>query len=128
MNIDKFGRTPIYEQIIGEIEKEILSGVLKPMDQLQSVRALSVEISINPNTIQKSYSELERLGVCYSAPGQGRFVSADAVEKIRSSKMSILTEINRLVGELLTVGMPFDEIMASISEYADRRKRGNSAK
>ena len=71
MNINKLGRTPIYMQIIDEIEKEILAGILKPMDQLPSVRALSVEISINPNTIQKAYTELEHKGICYTSPGQG---------------------------------------------------------
>ena len=53
MNIDKYGRVPIYEQIVNSVEKEISTGVLKPMDQLQSVRELAMEISVNP----KYYSE-----------------------------------------------------------------------
>lgn len=126
MNIDKFGRVPIYEQIISEVEKQVLSGAMKPMDQLPSVRALSVEISINPNTIQKAYSELERLGVCYSAPGQGRFVAVAAAEKIRNSKSGLLAEIIRLTEELVISGMPLEEILTSVSDTVGKKRRGNS--
>lgn len=126
VNIDKFGRVPIYEQIISEVEKQVLSGAMKPMDQLPSVRALSVEISINPNTIQKAYSELERLGVCYSAPGQGRFVAVAAAEKIRNSKSGLLAEIIRLTEELVISGMPLEEILTSVSDTVGKKRRGNS--
>jgi GntR family transcriptional regulator len=70
--IDRFGRTPIYEQIIDQTQRLIASGILKEGDQLPSVRVLSQELSVNPNTLQKAYSELERRGLCVSAPGNGR--------------------------------------------------------
>lgn len=70
--IDRFGRTPIYEQIIDQTQRLILSGALNAGDQLPSVRTLSRELSINPNTLQKAYAELERRGICISAPGNGR--------------------------------------------------------
>ena len=116
MNINKLGRTPIYMQIIDEIEKEILAGILNPMDQLPSVRALSVEISINPNTIQKAYTELEHKGICYTSPGQGRFVAQDARDKIRHGKLGIIAEIDRLIAELMATGMSFEEILEAIKE------------
>lgn len=74
--IDRSGRTPIYEQIIDQTQRLIASGLLKEGDQLPSVRVLSQELSVNPNTLQKAYSELERRGLCVSAPGNGRFVTA----------------------------------------------------
>ena len=114
MNINKLGRTPIYMQIIDEIEKEILAGILKPMDQLPSVSALSVEISINPNTIQKAYTELEHKGICYPSPCQGRFVAADAQEKIKNGKLGIIAEVNRLVTELMAAGMSLEEIFEAV--------------
>lgn len=123
MNIDKYGRTPIYEQIIREIQKEIVSGILKPLDQLPSVRALAMEISINPNTIQKSYSELEHLGICYSSPGQGRFVSKNALEIIRGGKASALNDIQKLTEELLNCGFPLEEIVDCVRRTAENLKR-----
>ena len=61
--IDPMSRQPVYEQIIRQMERFILSGMLAPGDQLPSVRSLSLELSINPNTIQKAYSELDVRGI-----------------------------------------------------------------
>ena len=58
-HLDVMSRMPVYEQIIDELERFILTGVIKPRDQLPSVRGLSVELSINPNTILKAYNELD---------------------------------------------------------------------
>ena len=66
--IDPMSRQPVYEQIIRQMERFILSGMLAPGDQLPSVRSLSLELSINPNTIQKAYSELDVRGIIYSVP------------------------------------------------------------
>lgn len=74
--IDYHDKRPIYEQIIDRFQMLILNGALEPDTQLPSVRALAVELSINANTIQKAYSELERKGLIYSVKGRGNFVSA----------------------------------------------------
>ena len=76
--IDRFGRQPIYEQIIEQVEQFVASGAFRPEDQLPSVRALSQTLSANPNTLQKAYAELERRGVTVSVPGSGRYISKDA--------------------------------------------------
>lgn len=74
--IDYHDKRPIYEQIMDRFQMLILNGALEPETQLPSVRALAVELSINANTIQKAYSELERRGLIYSVKGRGNFVSA----------------------------------------------------
>lgn len=74
-SIDYTDRTPIYEQIVKNIEKLIGLGVLKPDDKLPSVRSLGIELSTNPNTIQKAYTQLEAKGVIYSVKGIGNFVA-----------------------------------------------------
>lgn len=79
--IDYQNRKPIYEQIVERVESLIAAGVLKPGEQLPSVRALAVELSINPNTIQKAYGMLEQRGAIFSVKGKGNFVSAQ--EEIR---------------------------------------------
>ena len=62
IEIDKYSRTPIYEQIVNAFEQLIASAELKPNEVLPSVRVLSQKLSINPNTLQKAYAELERKG------------------------------------------------------------------
>ena len=84
--IDKYSRVPIYEQIIEQVEMHIALGDLAPESLLPSVRSLSVELSVNPNTLQKAYAELERRGLCYSVPGNGRFISPGAPEALRASR------------------------------------------
>lgn len=73
--IDYKDRRPIYEQVIERFQDLIVKGVLKPDSQLPSVRSLAMELSINPNTIQRAYTELERQGFIYSVKGRGSFVS-----------------------------------------------------
>ena len=116
LNIDKYGRVPIYEQIVNSVEKEISTGVLKPMDQLQSVRELALEISVNPNTIQKAYAELERRGMCYSAPGQGRFVSPDAPKKLKEMAFQSVDKLKELVCELMKAGICEEDLIKVVKD------------
>jgi len=67
---------PIYEQIKDGLRRMVVSGALAPDEKLPSVRALATQLSINPNTIQRSYNELEAEGLIYSVPGKGSFSSA----------------------------------------------------
>lgn len=80
--IDYKSRTPLYQQIVDNVERLALSGLLPPGGQLPSVRSLAVELSINPNTIARAYAELENRGVIYSRPGRGSFM-ADNTEALR---------------------------------------------
>lgn len=74
--IDYHDKRPIYEQVIERFQMLILNGALEPDTQLPSVRSLAVDLSINPNTIQRAYGELERRGLIYSIKGRGNFVSS----------------------------------------------------
>ncbi len=75
IGIDLQNRRPIYEQIAERFQTLIINGVLKPDSQLPSVRSLAMELSINPNTIQKAYSLLEQEGYIYPVKGRGNFVA-----------------------------------------------------
>jgi len=66
---------PIYEQIVDKLENLILKGILQKDEKMPSVRSFAVELSINPNTIQKAYSELERRGFLYTVKGRGNYVA-----------------------------------------------------
>ena len=73
--IDLRSRVPIYEQVKQNIIKLISAGALLPDQQLPGVRSLARDLGINPNTVQKAYSELESEGFIYQATGRGSFVS-----------------------------------------------------
>ncbi|RSL30130.1 GntR family transcriptional regulator [Salibacterium salarium] len=73
--LDVRSRKPIYEQLIDNIKELIVTKVLKPDEKLPSVRNVSKDLTINPNTIQKAYRELEREGYLYSASRKGYFVA-----------------------------------------------------
>lgn len=112
--IDKFGRTPIYEQIIEQAERLIASGIWKPDDQIPSVRTLSSELAINPNTLQKAYAELERCGISYSVPGNGRFVSKDAPGIVGERMNGLLTEVGTLSERLFSAGVPMESVIDTV--------------
>ena len=73
--LDYRDRRPLYEQLTEKLEELMFSGVLPPDSRLPSVRSMATELSINPNTIQRAYAELERQGYIYSIQGKGSFVS-----------------------------------------------------
>lgn len=112
--IDVMSRIPVYEQIITQVESFILAGLMKPHEQLPSVRSLSMELSINPNTIQKAYSELDRKGMIYSVPGKGCFVSDKAYTLLSQSKRNRIGELETLLTELAFAGISKEEIISYV--------------
>lgn len=81
--LDYQDRRPIYEQVTDKFQILILNGVLLPGSQMPSVRQLATELSVNPNTIQRAYMELEKLGLIYPVKGRGNFVAdSSQVQKI----------------------------------------------
>lgn len=112
--IDKMSRKPIYEQLIEGIEREIVTGLIKPLSQLPSIRDLSASLGVNPNTVQKAFGELDRTGIVFSAPGRGVFVSADAVEKIRNRMSSKLFELQDFVKNLARSGVDEQQVLEAI--------------
>ena len=80
INLDYQSRMPIYEQIISEIEKYVALGILKPQDQLMSIREMATSLGINPNTVKKAYAELEQRGVIITISTKGSFI-ADNINK-----------------------------------------------
>ena len=113
--IDKLSSKPVYEQIINEIEKNILLGIYPPESVLPSLRELSVTLSINPNTIQKSYTELTRRGIIKPSPGSGCYVSPNAKEMIRQNALQKLELIRTITEELQLAGVSKEEILATVS-------------
>lgn len=96
LHIDFRDARPIYEQVADGIEDLAMHGGLSPDEQLPSVRQLAVELSINPNTIQRAYSELERRGVIYSVKGRGNFIASDGAGLRQRHLQDIVEQIGAL--------------------------------
>ena len=81
--VDQMARKPVYEQIVEQTERFLLTGALSPGDHLPSVRSLSLELVVNPNTILKAYNDLDKNGIIHSVPGKGYFICESAMEAAR---------------------------------------------
>lgn len=109
IHIDYKDSRPLYEQISDRLGELILHGAFEPDSQLPSVRSLAVELAINPNTIQKAYTDLERKGFVYSVKGRGNFV-ADTL-KIKEEKINdLLKQVRLLSMEAAGLGIGLDDI------------------
>ncbi len=108
--IDPMSRVPIYEQIIDEVERFIINGILKPGAQMPSVRNLSVELSLNPNTVQKAYSELDSRKIIFSVPGKGCYISENAKDIILQGNREKLSDFKETVKKLIMSGIDKSEL------------------
>ena len=107
--IDYSDKRPIYEQIVERFRRLFLNGVLEADEKLPSVRSLAVELSINPNTIQRAYGELERSGFIYSVKGKGNFVCADGAAR-EQEKEKMLNELREQLKTYREAGIVRKEI------------------
>lgn len=116
-NIDQRSSMPIYQQLIQEIKRAILKGALQPGDKLPSVRELSVRLTINPNTIQKSYQELERQKVIETLRGKGTFVVMEYKPSENEEKLIAFKEDLRiLLIEAHYLGLDSDSIVMTVKQ------------
>ena len=106
---------PIYEQIKEGLKKLIMSGAVAPDEKLPSVRALATQLSINPNTIQRAYNELEGEGYIYSIHGKGSFASAHA-DPGEARKRELREKIREMTAELRYLGASEEELLELIRE------------
>ncbi len=98
--VDTRSGVPIYKQIVQQIEKGIMGGLLKPGDQLPTVREVALELTINPNTVARAYRELEHGGLIESIQGRGSFVAADLPRPTgEDTEMIIKEKIEELLRE-----------------------------
>lgn len=117
--IDYKDNRPLYEQIVERFQVLIEKGVLKPETQIPSVRSLAMELSINPNTIQKAYAELERRGFIYTVKGRGNFVAYD--EALKQKRRKELSDIfQNMVLEAHNAGISRQELLDIIDKVFEK--------
>ncbi|MFV0342386.1 MAG: GntR family transcriptional regulator [Anaerocolumna sp.] len=118
--IDYKDRRPIYEQVMERFEEMILKGALEPGSQMPSVRNLAMELSINPNTIQRAYMELERNGYIYTVKGRGSYIS-DSEHLLDIRKTELLQDIDKLLNEARILGISKESLLDRVKEGYMRR-------
>lgn len=112
--LDFKDRRPLYEQIKEKIKLLIINGVLQANEQIPSVRDLAQSLTINPNTIQKSYKDLESEGFIYSVRGKGSFVTPLEHNLQQERCKELLTEFERILAELMYLHVPKEQLIASV--------------
>lgn len=109
---------PIFIQIIEKIQTDIVSGLYAPGDKLPSVRELAQEASVNPNTMQKALSELERTGLVYSQRTSGRYITEDKA-MITDLKSKLAKDmVTQFLDNMQKLGIPEEEVISLISELS----------
>ena len=117
--IDYKSGTPIYEQVYNGILRLAALGVLRPGEQLPSVRAVAAEAGVNPNTVQKAYAMLERDGVIRSAPGRGSFL-AEQSALLDTRRRAALEGIRTSVTEAVQAGVTQQEILETVNRCFEK--------
>lgn len=114
--LDVRSRKPIYEQLVERLKELIITEVLTADEQLPSVRTLAHQLTINPNTIQKAYRELESQGYIYSIKGKGSFVSPATPNLNREKIEKVKNELSKLLSEAIYLGITKDELFNMIQD------------
>ena len=114
INLDYQSRTPIYEQIILEIERYVALGILKPKEQLMSIREMAALLGINPNTVKKAYTELENRGVITTISTKGTFITDNTSQVVDFKVKNKIDEIKKNINELEKLGLTKEEIIKMI--------------
>ena len=113
IHLDHRDSRPIYEQIADNFRRQIRAGVLRCGDKLPSVRELSAQLTINPNTIQRAYRQLEMEGWIATVPGKGCFVCGAPTAALRE-RDALLSEFDKTAAALLALGLTREELAARL--------------
>ena len=114
--IDYQNRKPIYEQIVDRFQMLIITGAMEPDSQLPSVRSLAVDLAINPNTIQKAYSVLEKEGYIYPVKGRGNYVSGNTELNVKKQEAFYET-LRELAARGKELGISWEAFRRKAEEY-----------
>lgn len=114
INLDYKKRESIYEQIVNEIERYIALGVLKPKEKMPSVRAMALDLGINPNTVKKAYDILEERGVIETLSTKGTFIT-EKIDFVKKEKeKNLYRKLDSIILELEKLGVSKEEVIESL--------------
>ncbi|MBR3882723.1 MAG: GntR family transcriptional regulator [Clostridia bacterium] len=116
INLDYQSRKPIYMQIVNGIERYVALEILKPEQQIPSIRDLATELGVNPNTVKKAYSILEQRGVIVTLSTKGTFITIKTDKVFEKTVEEKIEEIKKQINELEKFGIDRKEIIKRISK------------
>lgn len=116
INLDYQSRTPIYEQIVNNIEKYVAVGILREKSQIPSIRELANNLGINPNTVKKAYDILENKGVIMTISTKGTFISNNTKMVLENKIDKEINLIKDKIRELENMGISKKEIIERIEK------------
>ena len=118
LNLDFHSGLPIYTQIVNQIQSQLVNGILKPGDQLPTVRALASELRVNFNTVARAYRILDEERILSTQQGRGTYITEipppDISEKLRQESLAELTQ--RFINEALRLGFSEREVSQMVKE------------
>lgn len=114
--LDYRDKRPIYEQVTEKLRNLIVRGVLEPDSKMPSVRSLALELTVNPNTIQRAYTELEEKGYIYTVKGRGNYVAKES-EWRESRELLIDEEAKTLAKHALEAGISKERLISRLEAY-----------
>ena len=116
INLDYQSRKPIYEQIVQEIERYVALDILKPEEQIPSIRDMATQLGINPNTVKKAYTILENKGVIVTLSTKGTFINKKTDIILKNTINNKINSIKKDIKEIEKYGITFEEIIKRIQE------------
>lgn len=123
--LDYRDKRPIYEQIVEKLEKLIVCGALESNTRMPSVRSLAMELSVNPNTIQRAYAQLEQNGYLYTIVGRGNYVTCEAEWK-KGRVQTVLKEFTEVLTKARETRVPRGELMALFDRIYPEKEGENT--
>lgn len=121
--LDYRDKRPIYEQVVEKLERLIMGGALEPDSRMPSVRSLGMDLSVNPNTIQRAYNQLEQEGYLYTVSGRGSFVAPEN-EWREGKKKRMLEEWSLASEHAKEAGLTKEELVQKLDEiYGEEQRR-----
>ena len=119
--LDYRDKRPIYEQIVEKLEKLIICGALESNTKMPSVRSLAIELSVNPNTIQRAYTQLEQDGYLYTIVGRGNYVTCEAEWK-KGRIEEVLKEFTEAVTKAHEAKVPRGDLQALLERIYQEKE------
>jgi DNA-binding transcriptional regulator YhcF (GntR family) len=124
--LDPASGVPTYLQLVHQVEHALLLGYLKPGDQLPKVRDVVADLAINPNTVLKSYRELEHKGIASGHPGQGTFIEAGAIQATLPELTGLRRRLRGWLAEAEAAGLDENSVVAlfttTLRDFTERRR------
>lgn len=122
-HVDPMSGVPIYMQILNQVKRATASGLLKPGDQMPSVRELAMELTVNPNTIAKAYQELEREGITKTVRGVGTFIADKEFKIVHEERVKVLLQaIDKVLVEAHHLGFSREDVKKFVADRIEEWK------